>query len=370
MKLFSLLLGILILVSGFGATATSALSRSSVPAILPSQAELKVLFVEGRWAVVIVPEQNSSEEPVEESVEESVGSDPTSFTPSSSRGGAGEEAEETEQITEDSEDAAASHETDEPSDEHDEGDTAPPEEESDLPAYSIARISETKAALQKSSFDLSINNTLSCLRKEQHQCEESEEQSDGQESDGQEEEDNAAVQDELEEEDEQSDASSVQEAASTEEEPQKEGSQVPPCDDGSCAAEVIPWICAAPQLAEPEPGCHYEFDQDENGCDIPVIVCEPEPEPITCEQSKSNLDTHFEESKDCTEDADCTVYVHACDPYLTCGKPINAAHSSALAAEVQDYGAECGGGLAMCAMCAESTAVCEEGQCVMVQSSP
>lgn len=85
-----------------------------------------------------------------------------------------------------------------------------------------------------------------------------------------------------------------------------------------------------------------------------------------CDQKKNALDAKFEKNKQCSKDDECTVFVRGCSPYQSCGKALRKDELLPVTAAVLEYVEECGTNEpALCAGCLPSTAICENGVCVI-----
>ena len=115
-----------------------------------------------------------------------------------------------------------------------------------------------------------------------------------------------------------------------------------------------------------------EADEYRLGDDGPVLLrrgtCPEDCEGglTACEEKLNALDAKFEKETRCVEDADCTVFVRGCSPYQTCGKPVRKDSVLQITADVLEYVDACGNNEpALCAGCLPSTAICEEGVCIL-----
>jgi len=155
------------------------------------------------------------------------------------------------------------------------------------------------------------------------------------------------------------------------------------CAEGEVCIQVCGGICTEIRQEPPttcgnnicDPG--EEASQRETVCEegdeecTPTMVDVPGTCPedcaainAACEDKKVALDALFDENRECQTDADCDVYLRACSPYLTCGKPIDRRKTDLLKSAVLKYVSECQGDEPIaCALCQFSQAVCVEGLC-------
>lgn len=95
--------------------------------------------------------------------------------------------------------------------------------------------------------------------------------------------------------------------------------------------------------------------------------CSQPPPRTSCEERAKELDEAFARSRSCRTNEDCIVYIHACSPYLTCGKPINRSSEVDLTAKVDDFAEECQEGPQACAACVARDAECRRGLCMLAE---
>jgi hypothetical protein len=86
---------------------------------------------------------------------------------------------------------------------------------------------------------------------------------------------------------------------------------------------------------------------------------------MSCSSAKQQYDATVAPNKQCTTDADCTLFVASC-PYVTCGEAVrkDAEGSAKAAADAYTSCQQQSGQPVACAMCAPMRAACEQGQCV------
>ncbi|MBI3336497.1 S-layer homology domain-containing protein [Candidatus Peregrinibacteria bacterium] len=105
--------------------------------------------------------------------------------------------------------------------------------------------------------------------------------------------------------------------------------------------------------------------------DLPPIRQDQDLRPVDgnalCMQKKNDLHQLFEKYRSCQVDADCTLFVRSCGPYLTCGKAVTKNVLPTLERSVALFEDVCTGAFPVaCAACAPMQQRCEEGQCVTV----
>lgn len=99
--------------------------------------------------------------------------------------------------------------------------------------------------------------------------------------------------------------------------------------------------------------------------DLPPIESD-----VVCVQKKDDLSSLFDKYRSCQVDTDCLLFVRACGPYLTCGKPVTKNVLPTLERSVTLFEEACTGAFPVaCAACVEMDVRCSDGQCISVNDA-
>lgn len=141
------------------------------------------------------------------------------------------------------------------------------------------------------------------------------------------------------------------------------------CPDGEVCMDVCTGFCTDVRSHEKPTTCGNGLcDPEEEETDNFPGTC---PEDCAaanaaCEEKRNELDQLFADNLSCDTDADCTIFLRACSPYLTCGKAVARRSLQLVTKSVETYVSSCRGNDPIaCAGCTHKEAICSSGQCVI-----